>query len=89
MQLGCIFIHPRVYEISRIHGFCYSTSCFSFEVWLHPMIVQFSLYPWYIAVPIGYEIVTISCAFGIHGVYNNLLYCSLSPCALHMLELLN
>ena len=33
MQLGCIFIHPRVYEISRVHGFC--TSCFSFEVWLH------------------------------------------------------
>ena len=33
MQLGCIFIHPRVYEISRVPGFC--TSCFSFEVWLH------------------------------------------------------
>ena len=33
MQLGCIFIHTRVYEISRVHGFC--TSCFSFEVWLH------------------------------------------------------
>ena len=33
MQLGCIFIYPRVYEISRVHGFC--TSCFSFEVWLH------------------------------------------------------
>ena len=33
MQLGCIFIHPRGYEISRVHGFC--TGCFSFEVWLH------------------------------------------------------
>ena len=33
MQLGCIFIHPRVYETSRVHGFC--TSSFSFEVWLH------------------------------------------------------
>ena len=33
MQLGYIFIHPRVYEISRVHGFC--TSCFSFEVQLH------------------------------------------------------
>ena len=33
MQLGCIFIHPRMYEISRVHGFC--TSCFFFEVWLH------------------------------------------------------
>ena len=21
MQLRCIFIHPRVYEISRVHGF--------------------------------------------------------------------
>ena len=28
-----IFIHPRVHDISRVHGFC--TSCFSFEVWLH------------------------------------------------------
>ena len=36
MQLRCIFIHPRVYEISRVHGFC--TSCFSFEVWLHHSI---------------------------------------------------
>ena len=26
-------IHPRVYELSRVHGFC--TSSFSFEVWLH------------------------------------------------------
>ena len=35
MQLGYIysFIHPRVYETSRVHGFC--SSCFSFEVWLH------------------------------------------------------
>ena len=33
MQLECIFIHPRVYEIFRVHGFC--NSCFSFEVWLH------------------------------------------------------
>ena len=33
MQLGCIVIHPRVYELSRVHGFC--TSSFSFEVWLH------------------------------------------------------
>ena len=28
-----IFIHPRVHDISRVHGFC--TSCFSFQVWLH------------------------------------------------------
>ena len=34
MQLGCIFIHPKVYEISRVHGLC-TSSCFSFEVWLH------------------------------------------------------
>ena len=33
MQLGCIVIHPRMYELSRVHGFC--TSSFSFEVWLH------------------------------------------------------
>ena len=26
MQLGCIFMHPRVYEISRVHKIC--TSCF-------------------------------------------------------------
>ena len=45
MQLGCIFIHPRVYEISRVHGFC--TSCFSFEVWLHhsTMNVNFVILP--------------------------------------------
>ena len=24
MQLECISIHPRVYEISRVHGFCTS-----------------------------------------------------------------
>ena len=42
MQLGCIFIHSRVYEISRVHGFC--TSCFSFEVWLHRFIVQNTMY---------------------------------------------
>ena len=45
MQLGCSFIHPRVYEISRVHGFC--TSCFSFEVWLHhsTMNVNFVILP--------------------------------------------
>ena len=26
-------VYSRVYEISRVHGFC--TSCFFFEVWLH------------------------------------------------------
>ena len=30
MQLGCIVIHPRGYELSRVHRVC--TSNFSFEV---------------------------------------------------------
>ena len=35
LGLGCIVIHvhPRVYELSRVHGFYISS--FSFEVWLH------------------------------------------------------
>ena len=45
MQLGCIVIHPRVNELSRIHGFC--TSSFSFEVWLHhgtSIIIVYTLF---------------------------------------------
>ena len=33
MQLEYIFIHPRVYEFSRVREVC--TSCFSSEVLLH------------------------------------------------------
>ena len=40
MQLGCIFILPRVYEISRVHGFC--TSCFPLKYGF--IIVQITLY---------------------------------------------
>ena len=33
MQLGCTDLHPRVYELYRVHGVC--TRSFSFEVCLH------------------------------------------------------
>ena len=36
-----LYYAARVYEISRVHGFC--TSCFSFEVWLHHRINKVTL----------------------------------------------
>ena len=33
MQLGCIYIHPKVCENSRVHGLVLAV--YPFEVWLH------------------------------------------------------